>query len=208
MVTTPGLGDEAIAPRREGGRDESSAIIFKEPISDNSSRWGGLTTEHWNIIVTASDLESPTVPQRNAARMPEETPMRRPPPSRLAAVSVLALLLCALASPGEQKAVITELSISGPTEHTLVIPPSFPEYTQTFSCRLAWRVSGESDPEKEEAAAEFEVKYLWAAGGCEISGPNTGSSVTVLYRAWHASSASVTCSVTIEPTNEFGTGTG
>ncbi|MBQ6472021.1 MAG: alpha/beta hydrolase, partial [Victivallales bacterium] len=47
-----------------------------------------------------------------------------------------------------------------------------------------------------------------AAGGCEISGPNTGSSVTVLYRAWHASSASVTCSVTIEPTNEFGTGTG
>ncbi|MBQ6472606.1 MAG: hypothetical protein IJJ33_11520, partial [Victivallales bacterium] len=79
---------------------------------------GGLTTEHWNIIVTASDLGIPTVPQRNAARMPEETPMRRPSPSRLAAVSVLALLLCALASPGEQKAVITELSISGPTEHT------------------------------------------------------------------------------------------
>ena len=103
---------------------------------------GRLTKAHWNAIITASDLEIRTVPQCNAARMPEVTPMRRPPPYRLAAVSVLVLLLCALASRGEQAAVITELSISGPNEHTLVIPPSFPEYTQTFSCRLDWHVAG------------------------------------------------------------------
>ncbi|MBQ6472189.1 MAG: hypothetical protein IJJ33_09410, partial [Victivallales bacterium] len=88
--------------------------------------------------------------------------MRRPPPYRLAAVSVQALLLGALVSRGEQTAVITELSISGPTEHTLVIPPAFPEYTQTFMCNVTWRVAGEPDPEKEEEPAEFEVKYQWA----------------------------------------------
>ena len=120
---------------------------------------------------------------------------------------ILCALFLLLASFAGQRAVITNISIEGPSEHTLVIPPDYPEYTQVFSCMVTWTTEGEPDVEKEEMEADFRLSYEWSVSGCEIVGSNTEETVTVRYKEENDSDALISCTVTIRSENNFGIGT-
>ena len=105
-----------------------------------------------------------------------------------------------------KRAVIDSVTIAGPDEHTLVIPPDYPEYTYSYSCTGTWHTEGELDEEKEEEEPEFEVEYSWSAGGCEIVGSNTGSGVTVKFRAGNSGNASVSCTYSVVCKSGAGSG--
>lgn len=91
-----------------------------------------------------------------------------------------------------KKAVIVSVTISGPDEHTLVIPPDYPEYTLDYSCDGKYRLVPEEEEEEEENP-EYEEKYLWSAGGCEIVGSSDAPTVSVKFREQDVENASVTC---------------
>ncbi len=105
-----------------------------------------------------------------------------------------------------KQAVVDTVTIEGPGQCTLVIPPDYPEYTYSYSCTGTWHTEGELDEEKEEEEPEFEVEYSWSAGGCEIVGSNTGSGVAVKFRAGNSGNASVSCTYSVVCKSGAGSG--
>jgi hypothetical protein len=104
-----------------------------------------------------------------------------------------------------KQVVIDSVTITGPAECTLVIPPKYPEYTYSYTCTGVWHTEGELDEGKEEEEPVFKVEYAWSAGGCVIEGPSNGQTVTVKFQEGNGG-ASVGCMFSVVCTSGAGSG--